>query len=393
VTLPERVARRLASVRVPLAVRLPDGGLETFGVGEPVLVVDVANERGLAAVCSLEELKLVEAYMRGDLDMEGDLFAAMDARDVLSDRQVLVKAWTFIQPVLFGRRRLNPQWIAKHYDSENMQLFATDQAYQVYTPGVYLSEDDSLEEGAERKLEYAFRSLQLRPGDSLLDVGCGWGGFVRYCASRDVNVTGISLSRHQLDFARARLEEDGLDATLLYQDFFSFEPPSRFDAISLMGSIEDLADYGKVMRRLEAWLRPGGRIYMDFASVDRPFGVASFVTKYVWPGAFRMVYLPAFTFALARHHFEIVEMHNDRLNYEQWVRTGYERWMRRKPEVVDAAGETIWRMMRILMTSTAHLMSDRSTRATAYRLVLRSRAAQAAARDRDEASLAADSRP
>ena len=134
---------------------------------------------------------------------------------------------------------------------------------------------------------------------------------------------------------------------------------------------------------------------MDFASVDRPFGVASFVTKYVWPGAFRMVYLPAFTRALARQHFEIVEMHNDRRNYEQWVRTGYERWMRRKREVVDAAGETTWRMMRILMTSTAHLMSDRSTRATAYRIVLRSRAAPepAAARDRGEASLAADFQP
>ena len=267
--LPEPVSRRLASAGVPLAVRLPGGGLETFGVGEPVLVVEVANERGLAAVCSLEELKLVEAYMRGDIDMEGDLFAAMDVRDVLSDRQVLVKAWTFIQPVLFGRKRLNPQWIAQHYDSENMQLFATDEAYQVYTPGVYLSEDDSLEKGAERKLEYAFRSLQLSPGDSLLDVGCGWGGFLRYCAGREVVATGISLSRHQLDFARAKLEEDGLDATLLYQDFFTYEPRSPFDAISLMGSIEDLADYGQVMRRLAAWLRPGGRIYLDFASVDR----------------------------------------------------------------------------------------------------------------------------
>ena len=393
--LPERVSRRLASAGVPLAVRLPDGGLETFGVGEPVLVVEVANERGLAAVCSLEELKLVEAYMRGDIDMEGDLFAAMDVRDVLSDRQVLVKAWTFIQPVLFGRKRLNPQWIAQHYDSENMQLFATDEAYQVYTPGVYLSEDDSLEEGAERKLEYAFRSLQLRPGDSLLDVGCGWGGFLRYCARREIVATGISLSRHQLDFARARLEEDGLDATLFYQDFFTYEPRSPFDAISLMGSIEDLADYGQVMHRLAAWLRPGGRIYLDFASVDRPFGVASFVTKYVWPGAFRMVYLPAFTRALARHHFEIVEMHNDRGNYEQWVRTGYERWMRRRQEVVDAADEATWRMMRILMTSTAHLMSDRSRRATAYRMVIQPRAAPqgAAARDRGEASLAVDSRP
>jgi cyclopropane-fatty-acyl-phospholipid synthase len=392
--LPERVSTRLASASFPLLVRLPDGRVESFGGGEPLLEVRAVNERGLGAVCSLKELEVVEAYMRGDVDLDGDLLAAMDLRDVLSDTEPHIKAWTFVQPLLFGRKRLNPGWIAKHYDSENMQLFAADQAYNVYTPGIYLSDDDSLEEGAERKLEYAFESLGLRAGDSLLDVGCGWGGFVRYCAGREVAATGISLSRHQLDFARRRLEEDGLDATLLYEDFFNYEPASRFDAISLMGSIEDLSDYDKVMARLAAWLRPGGRVYLDFAAVDRRFGVPSFVTKYVWPGAFRMVYLPSFTRALAKHHFDIVEMHNDRRNYHLWVRAGYERWMRRREEIVEAAGEETWRMMRLLMAGTAHVMSERSTRATAYRVVLRPRAAAgAAARDRGEATLASGSPP
>jgi cyclopropane-fatty-acyl-phospholipid synthase len=392
--LPEHVSTRLASASFPLLVRMPDGRAESFGGGEPLLEVRAVNERGLAAVCSLKELEVVEAYMRGDVDFDGDLLAAMDLREVLSDTQLHIRAWTFVQPLLFGRKRLNPGWIAKHYDSENMQLFAADDAYNVYTPGVYLGEDDSLEEGAERKLEYAFESLGLRAGDSLLDVGCGWGGFVRYCAGRDVAATGIGLSRHQLDFARRRVEEDGLVATLVYEDFFNYEPGSRFDAISLMGSIEDLSDYDKVMARLAAWLRPGGRVYLDFAAVDRRFGVPSFVTKYVWPGAFRMVYLPSFTRALAKHHFDIVEMHNDRRNYHLWVRAGYERWMRRREEIVEAAGEETWRMMRLLMAGTAHVMSERSTRATAYRLVLRPRAAAGtAARDRGEATLGSGSPP
>jgi cyclopropane-fatty-acyl-phospholipid synthase len=372
--LPERVSARLSAASFPLQLHLPDGRTESFGAGEPLLEVRAVNERGLEALCSLKELEVVEAYMRGDVDFDGDLLAAMDLRDLLSDTQLHVKAWTFVQPLLFGRRRLNPGWIAKHYDSENMQLFATDEAYNVYTPGIYLSEDDSLEDGADRKLEYAFESLGLRAGDSLLDVGCGWGGFVRYCAGRDVAATGISLSRHQLDFARRRLEGDGSDATLLYQDFFTYEPASQFDAISLMGAIEDLSDYQEVMRRLAAWLRPGGRVYMDFAAVDRRFGVPSFVTKYVWPGAFRMVYLPSLTRALAKHHFDIVEMQNDRRNYHLWVRGGYERWMQRRQEIVEAAGEETWRMMRLLMAGTAHVMSERSTRATAYRIVLQPRA-------------------
>jgi cyclopropane-fatty-acyl-phospholipid synthase len=389
--LDRRVSEKLAAASVPLTVRFPDGATQSFGAGEPVIEVVIENDAGLAAVSSLEELKVIEAYMRGDIDLEGDLFAAADLRSVMSDRQLVTRAWTFVEPALRGRRKLNPHWIAKHYDSENMQLYAIDETYNVYTPGVYLSEDDTLEEGAERKLEYAFESLALKPGDSLLDVGCGWGGFVRYCSARGVDATGISLSRHQLDFARRRLEEDGLEATLLYQDFFDYEPPARFDAISLMGSIEDLSEYDEVMRRLTAWLRPGGRVYLDFASVDRRFGIASFVTKYVWPGAFRMVYLPSFTRALAKHHVDIVELHNDRSNYNQWVRSGYERWMRRKPEIVAAAGETTWRMMRMLMAGTGHLMSERSTRATAYRVVIQPRAAPV--RARDEATLVSGSPP
>jgi cyclopropane-fatty-acyl-phospholipid synthase len=394
--LPEPVAARISSAGFPLAVQLPDGRAESFGAGEPLLEVRAVNERGVEALCSLKELEVVEAYMRGDIDLEGDLLAAMDLRDVLSDTQLHIKAWTFLQPLIFGRKRLNPGWIAKHYDSENMQLFATDETYNVYTPGVYLSDDDSLEEGAERKLEYAFESLGLRAGDSVLDVGCGWGGFVRYCAARGVAATGISLSRHQLDFARRRLDEDGLQATLLYQDFFTYEPGRRFDAISLMGVIEDLSDYDKVMGRLSGWLRPGGRIYLDFAAVDRRFGVPSFVTKYVWPGAFRMVYLPSFTRALAKHHLDMVEMLGDRRNYYLWVRGGYERWMRLREEIVEAAGEETWRMMRLLMAGTAHVMSERSARATAYRVVLRPRAAgpaAGAARDRGEATLASGSPP
>ena len=378
--LPERVSRRLEATPVPIAIGLPDGRVESLGAGEPVLRVHVANGRGLAALGSLNELKVVEAYLDGDLDLEGDLIAGMDSRKALRDVRPLTRAWTFVQPALVGRRRLNPEWVAKHYDRESIQLLAIDEEYQVYTPGLYVSDEDSLEEGAERKLEYAFRSLGLEAGDSLLDVGCGWGGFLRYCARRGVEATGLSLSHHQLDYARRSLEGEGLEAELLYQDFFDYEPGRPFDAISLMGSLEELADYGKVVRRLDAWLEPGGLVYLDFASVDRPFGVASFVTKYVWPGAFRMVYMPAFMRALARSHFDVVEIRNDRRNYYLWARGGYERWMRRKSEVVAASNERMWRLMRILMAGTAHLMSQRSIWATAYRVVLERRSSPARTR-------------
>jgi cyclopropane-fatty-acyl-phospholipid synthase len=379
--LTARAQRRLAGVGLPLTVRGVDGRVERIGGGTSAIEVEFLTERGREAVNSLSELRVVDAYIDGDIDLHGDLIAAMDLRRAMTDVQPLIRAGTLLAPVLLGRKRMNPSWIAKHYDSDNMQLFALDENYRVYTPGLYEGDDDTLEAGAERKLEHAFEALALKPGDTLLDVGCGWGGFLRYCGARGVQATGISLSRHQLDYANEQLRADGASANAFYQDFFSYEPRRRFDAISLMGSIEDLSDYRAVMRRLESWLVPGGRIYMDFAAKDRPWGIATFVTKYVWPGAFRMVYLPAFTRALARSHFDVVEMHNDRRNYYLWPKKGLERWTERREEIVARTDERTWRLMRILMAGTAHVMSQRSIWATAYRIVLESRAAPRLARE------------
>ena len=111
-------------------------------------------------------------------------------------------------------------------------------------------------------------------------------------------------------------------------------------------------------------------MYLDFASADRPFGISSFVTKYVWPGPFRLVYLPAFTRALARHHFDLVEARNDRRNYYLWARNGYERWSAHRAQVLERADERTYRLIRLLMAGTAHLMSPRSRWATAYRMVI-----------------------
>jgi cyclopropane-fatty-acyl-phospholipid synthase len=369
-SLPSRLAQRLARSPIGVTIELPGGERSSFGPGGEVVAVSVANERGLAALGSLAELRIVEAYLDGDIDLEGDLIAAMDLRQLLFDLQLARRTWALVEPRIRGRSRVDPDYVARHYDSANIQLLAMDDRYQVYTQGIYTGDDDSMEDAAERKLAAAFDSMRLAPGASLLDVGCGWGGFASYCAQRGVEVTGISLSRHQLDYARRRLADEGLEADLLYEDFFAYRPGRRFDAINLMGVIEELSDYRRVARRLAAWLAPGGRVYLDFASADRPFGISSFVTKYVWPGPFRLVYLPAFTRALARQHFDLVEVHNDRRNYYLWARNGYQRWTARRAEVLERADERTYRTIRLLMASTAHLMSPRSRWATAYRMVV-----------------------
>jgi cyclopropane-fatty-acyl-phospholipid synthase len=352
------------------AVRGPNGQTEKIGTGEPIFEVVVTNDAGLAAAASFSELAVAEAYMNGDIDFNGDFFQVMELRQLVNDRSWALTAWAQVSPLLLGRKRLNPRWIAKHYDSKNVQTVGLDQDYFVYTPGIYLDDDDTLEEGSARKLEYAFSSMGLKSGSTVLDVGCGWGGFSRYCARRGVEVTGITLSRHQLEFTKARLKEDGLNATVLYQDFFTFEPGRRFDGISMMGVMEDLSDYDLVMKKLRGLLAPEGRMYCDFAASPRRYGIASVITKHVWPGKFRMVYMPQFTKAAAAHGFDMVEVENDRRNYHLWTKKVHERWMERRDEALKIVDEPMWRLMRLIMAGVSHSMGPTAADDTAYRVVL-----------------------
>jgi cyclopropane-fatty-acyl-phospholipid synthase len=360
----------MAIAELAFRVHTPSGATEVHGNGTPDFELYLRNAAGLHAYRSQSELRIADAYIRGDLDIGGDAIKAMWLREALSDRNVVLKVWRRVQPLLFGRERLNPAWIAKHYDSNNIQLLALDRDYYAYTPGIYLTDDDTLEESSRRKYEFAFDSLRLQEGAELLEVGCGWGGMTRYCARRGVRVTGVTLSRDQLAFARDAVARDGLEATLLYHDFFTFEPGRRFNAISCMGVMEDLSDYPRALARFAQLLKPGARAYLDFAAGKEPFGTSSFITKYVWPGTFRMVYMPQLLEALDRSSLELDAVWNDRHNYYLWARNGARRWSESRERIVEEAGEELYRLFHLLFLGTAGVMSSPSRSVTAYRMLL-----------------------
>jgi cyclopropane-fatty-acyl-phospholipid synthase len=368
------IGRMLARApRLPCAFRvhLPGGAMMHIGEGEPEFDLSIHNEAGMAALRSTSELRIADAYVRGDLDIQGDVFKAMWLRDLLDDRHLWLKIWRRLQPLLVGRERLNPAWIAKHYDSRNIQIHALDNEYHAYTPGVYLRDDETLEVSTERKYQFAFDSLGLKPGQHLLEIGCGWGGMTRFCASRGVNVTAITLSNDQMNWTKGVIEQHKLaNATVSYQDFFAFNPGRRFDAISCMGVIEDLSDYPRVMQRFSELLAPGARAYLDFASGKVPFGTSSFITKYVWPGTFRMVYMPELMKAIDESKIQLVAVYNDRHNYHLWARKGHERWTENKEKVLAEADMETYRLFDLLFIGTAGVMNNPSHEVTAYRLVL-----------------------
>ncbi len=365
-----RLLSRLGEPPAPFTVQLPDGSVTRFGRGEPAFHLIIRNRDGLRALASLHQLRVADAYIAGHIDVEGDILAAMELKRLFSDGTPWLKLWRRLAPALLGRERFNPAWIAKHYDARNIQLIAADQDYNTYTPGIYATDEDTLEAGAARKLATAFNALGVAEGDSVLDIGCGWGGFLRYAGRRGVRVTGITLSRDQLAWDRELIVREQLPGDVVYQDFFTYEPPAPFDGISMMGVLEDLSDYARVFRRIAPWLRSRARVYLDFAASPHRFGTGSFVTKHIWPGTFRMVYMPELMKALHDSPLELIELHNDRWNYHLWARAVHDRWVERKDEIITRSGEALWRRFHLLYAGCAAIMTRPAGTATAYRMVL-----------------------
>src|SRR5215472_5378599 len=148
--------RRLATKQVngaPFRLVPPDGNAIDFGRGgEPVFTLRVVKPEGLDALASLDALNIAHAYMDGQVDFEGDLLEMLRYQEQLRDAHPSVYIWRRLHPILVGRPRVNPQWIALHYDAQNAQLHAAESTWHTYTPGVYSSDDEALESGADRKL-------------------------------------------------------------------------------------------------------------------------------------------------------------------------------------------------------------------------------------------------
>ena len=119
------------SLPCPFVLRL-NGTAKQVGHGEPAFELQVRNESGAKALRSLNELAIAEAYVRGDLEIEGDVIRAMWFRNLLSDDNLWIKTWRRLQPLLLGRLKLNPAWIAKHYDLDSNPGMGDSGLYYYY---------------------------------------------------------------------------------------------------------------------------------------------------------------------------------------------------------------------------------------------------------------------
>ena len=384
------VKQLLHNFQGAIALRLWNGAQYVFGDTVPkftLVVRDPAVLRKL--VLKRNPITLVDAYFRGLVDFEGDLYAGLRLKPYLQklslpirSRAVLVldalrlPAKTTADAVIAAVGKLDSldaneahkhsrlsdrAAISFHYDVSNAfyKLWLDEQ--MVYSCAYFESPDNSLEQAQRNKLEHVCRKLRLKPGERFLDIGCGWGAMVCWAAKNyGVKAHGITLSQRQFDYASERVKSLGLQdlVTLEMRDYRDVEGEAVYDKISSIGMFEhvglaNLPVYNATVMRL---LRPGGLFLNHGITHDEegwhPTLDAEFINRYVFPGG-ELDTISNILRGMELATFEIHDVENLRIHYAMTLR----EWVKRLEANHDAAlnyvSEDAYRVWRFYMAACA----------------------------------------
>jgi cyclopropane-fatty-acyl-phospholipid synthase len=335
-----------------------------------------------AIFSSNRQVALAEAYCRGDFDIEGDIEAVFSLADYLIEKrwgsterlrligtvlrlpaQKSPRAPNYgvhLQGRLHSRKR-DRQAIGYHYDvSNDFYALWLDQNMQ-YSCACFDRPDLDLEEAQQKKLESICRKLCLKPGERLLDIGCGWGGLIRYAARKcGVHALGITLSSAQLKWAQGRIREEGLDdrCEVRLLDYREVAGHEIFDKIVSVGMVEhvgekNLAEY---FHDVFGMLRPGGMFLNSGIARAGNRAVDStptFVDLYIFPDG-ELVPISELLERAEGAGFEIQDVENLREHY----RFTLLHWLRRleshAPSAKQLVGELKYRMWRLYLAGSAY---------------------------------------
>ena len=265
---------------------------ETLKVGSlpPEFTVEIKKPIPMAALFKSPTLALGEAYMRGDIEVEGDLFAALSQfMAALGQFKTRYRLLPRLYQMGVGVSRQKAE-VQSHYDIGNeFYRLWLDESLS-YSCAYFTEQDQALSQAQRNKILYTLSKLDLAPGMTLLDIGCGWGQLLA-CAAREYGVRGlgITLSREQLAECQAMARREGLDKQLEFRlmDYRQLkESGLKFDRIVSVGMLEHVGrkNYSLYFENVDRVLKPGGLLLLHFISGRREYPGDAWIKKYIFPG-------------------------------------------------------------------------------------------------------------
>ena len=365
----DKLLRRLVR-RGELVVTDHDGKIYRYGAPDPgraALAVRLTDRGAAFKIARDPRVGAGEAYMDGRLVVEqGDIRELIDLlrRNAPWERSGIIKpksplrraaqsAMGRIDRVNWQRRSKRNAAHSYEISSRLFELFL-DRDLQ-YTMGYWTGDTDDLDTAQQHKMAHIAAKLDLRPGQRLLDIGCGWGGFALYLhRTTGADVLGIALAEEQIRVARARAAAEGVSDRVKFEliDYRNLE--GRFDRITVVGMLEHVGppQYPGFFRKCRDLLAPDGVMLVHtIGRIGKPGVTDRWTSKYIFPGG----YIPALSeivSATEKQRLIVSDVETLRLHYVPTLEHWYKRTEAARDEIVALYDERFFRMWQFYLAGS-----------------------------------------
>lgn len=328
------------------------------GEGKPAFVVRFNKSLDIKELRRSTSLALGEAYMRGDIEVEGDLFQALD--QLLGQMGKFSLDKTALKKLIFtsNSKKNQKDEVSSHYDIGNdfYRLWLDDT--MSYSCGYFKNPDDTLYDAQVNKVDYILEKLYLKEGMSLLDIGCGWGFLLIEAAKKyGINGVGITLSLEQHKKFSERIAEEGLEGQLTaelmdYRDLPKYG--KTFDRIVSVGMVEHVGrdNYDLFLSCADKVLNPKGLFLLHYISALEEHPGDPWIKKYIFPGGMIPSLREMISLA-SSHRFYVIDVESLRRHYTKTLLCWDKGFREHLDEVREMFDDEFIRMWDLYLCSCA----------------------------------------
>ena len=316
------------------------------------------------------EIEFPEAYMRKEIIIENaslkeflmQLIKNLGRREVSSASLMSKKIFQFYRYFsnynLPGKARKN---VEHHYDiggerGEKLYDIFLDKTHRLYSCAYWKEETKTLEDAQQNKIDHIAKKLDIKKGQKILEIGCGWGGMAFEIAKKhNCEITGISLSKNQINYCNNKAKELGLDNQVKFELIDYREVRGKFDKVYSVGMFEHVGKkfYNTFFKSINKLLKEDGIFLLHtIGVVDKPTPPNKFINKYIFPGgvcpSFSQIIKSIEKTGLIVADTETLIRHYDK-TLENWL----ERFMDKKNLIKDLFDERFVKMWEFYLASCA----------------------------------------
>jgi cyclopropane-fatty-acyl-phospholipid synthase len=341
----------------PCEVRYWDGEVKRYGEGEAQFRLCFNEPIAKSEIISDPSLAFGEGYMHKKIDIDGAVEKVVES--IYKNQSSFIyekRAYVKLVKILSNSIQKSREDVQFHYDIGNDFYRLWLDETMTYSCAYFKSSEDSLYQAQMNKIDHILRKLNLNPGQTLLDIGCGWGELILHAAKKyRVKALGITLSSEQYLRVKERIEEEKLQDFIEVQQIDFRELKDRtFDRVVSVGMIEHVGkeNLHGYFSALKSLLNEGGVSLLHCITGQDEVETNSWISKYIFPGG----YIPPLhdlVSLMVANKFYLIDLESLREHYtktlEHWARN-FEKAI---PEIRETKDETFIRMWRLYLNSCA----------------------------------------